>query len=151
MVEFRRSFFRQRPRGPGYKWYHVFYQWFFDVHGNSFLFWAIVGGFVTVFPTLYIPVINHKVFKHTGISWEWGIVIVEAILFFVGCEFWKWLKRVWFRRQAAKAPKDEVALDRRSGSESVERDMEKMGSAGLGSQMAEIADERVHEKVAGSQ
>ncbi|OAF60268.1 hypothetical protein VC83_02761 [Pseudogymnoascus destructans] len=28
------------------------------------------AGFITVFPVLYIPVINHVVFKHTGISWN---------------------------------------------------------------------------------
>merc|ERR1712098_716632 len=55
-----------------------------------------------IFPTLYIPVINHKAFKHTGISWEWGIVFIEAILFFAGVEAWKWAKRVYFRRQERK-------------------------------------------------
>jgi Na+-exporting ATPase len=60
-------------------------------------------GFVLAFPILYIPVINHKVFKHSSISWEWGIVFVETVLFFLGIEFWKWCKRVYFRRQARKA------------------------------------------------
>lgn len=41
-------------------------------------------------------------FKHTGISWEWGIVFIEAFLFFLGVETWKWGKRVFFRRRAAK-------------------------------------------------
>ena len=49
-----------------------------------------------------IPVINHKVFKHTGISWEWGIVFIAAGLFFAGVEAWKWGKRVYFRRAASK-------------------------------------------------
>lgn len=102
MVNFRRSFFRQKPRTEKYRWYHVFYQWWIDSRGNPFLFWAVVAGFVTIFPTLYIPVINHKVFKHTGITWEWGIVVVESMLFFTGCEAWKWAKRVFFRRRAAK-------------------------------------------------
>ena len=57
-----------------------------DVWANQFLFWAIVVGFVTIFPVLYIPVINHVVFKHTGISWEWIIVFVETALFFAGVE-----------------------------------------------------------------
>jgi len=70
-----------------------------DVWHNQFLFWAIIAGFVTIFPTLYIPVLNHVVFKHTGISWEWGIVFVEATLFFAGVEAWKWGKRVYFRKQ----------------------------------------------------
>lgn len=102
MVNFRRSFFRQKPRGENYRWYHVFYQWWEDSRGNPFLFWAVIAGFVTIFPTLYIPVINHAVFKHEGITWEWSVVVVESILFFAGCESWKWAKRIFFRRQDAK-------------------------------------------------
>ncbi|KAK1753723.1 sodium transport ATPase [Echria macrotheca] len=97
LVDVRRSFFRMQP---GSKLY--FTQWMHDVWRNKFLFWAIVGGFVTLFPTLYIPVINHKVFKHTGISWEWGIVFIAAGLFFAGVEAWKWAKRVYFRHVATK-------------------------------------------------
>merc|ERR1712000_745789 len=78
MLDMRRSFFRMQPGSKRY-----FTQWMVDVWRNQFLFWAIIAGFVTIFPTLYIPVINHDVFKHTGISWEWGIVFVEALLFFL--------------------------------------------------------------------
>lgn len=97
MVDMRRSFFRMQP---GSKLY--FTQWMHDVWRNKFLFWAIMFGFLTLFPTLYIPVINHDVFKHTGISWEWSIVFIAAFLFFSGVECWKFLKRVYFRRQARK-------------------------------------------------
>ncbi|KAF3221472.1 Na+ ATPase [Orbilia oligospora] len=97
MVDMRRSFFRMQPGSTRY-----FTQWAIDVWRNKFLFWAIIAGFVTIFPTLYIPVINHKVFKHEGITWEWGIVMVAAVLFFLGIESWKWAKRVYFRRTAKK-------------------------------------------------
>ncbi|CZR65832.1 probable ENA5-Plasma membrane P-type ATPase involved in Na+ and Li+ efflux [Phialocephala subalpina] len=97
MVNMRRSFFRMKPGSKRY-----FTQWAIDVWRNKFLFWAIIAGFATVFPTLYIPVINHIVFKHEGISWEWGIVFIESILFFVGVEAWKFGKRVFFRRMARK-------------------------------------------------
>ncbi|KAK3303016.1 uncharacterized protein B0T15DRAFT_261333 [Chaetomium strumarium] len=97
LVDMRRSFFRMQPGSKKY-----LTQWFHDVWRNKFLFWAIVFGFVTLFPTLYIPVINHAVFKHTGISWEWGIVFIAAFLFFLGVELWKWGKRVFFRRRARK-------------------------------------------------
>lgn len=36
---------------------------------NKFLFWAVVAGFITIFPVLYIPGLNDFAFKHTGISW----------------------------------------------------------------------------------
>lgn len=73
--------------------------WAHDVWQNKFLFWAIFIGFVTIFPTMYIPVLNHVVFKHTGITWEWGIVFVETFIFFIGVEGWKWGKRRYFRAQ----------------------------------------------------
>ncbi|KAL7649225.1 P-type ATPase [Aspergillus niger] len=98
MVDMRRSFFRMQPNSKRY-----FTQWMYDVWRNKFLFWAILAGFVLVFPVLYIPVINHDVFKHTGISWEWGIVGVETALFFLGVESWKWAKRIYFRK-SKKAP-----------------------------------------------
>lgn len=97
MVDMRRSFFRMQPGSRRY-----FTQWIYDIWRNKFLFWAIMAGFLTIFPTLYIPVINHVVFKHHGISWEWGVVFVEAALFFMGVEAWKWAKRVYLRRKAIK-------------------------------------------------
>lgn len=101
MINLRRSFFRMQPDSKRY-----FTQWMFDVWSNRFLFWGIMAGFVLAFPVLYIPVINHTVFKHSSISWEWGIVFVETVLFFLGIETWKWCKRVYFRRQAHKAEKE---------------------------------------------
>jgi Na+-exporting ATPase len=95
MVHMRRSFFRMHPGSK-----HYFTQWALDIWRNKFLFWSIISGFITIFPTLYIPTVNHVVFKHEGISWEWGIVFVEALLFFAGVEAWKFAKRVFFRRRA---------------------------------------------------
>ncbi|KAH2265337.1 hypothetical protein KXW26_004658 [Aspergillus fumigatus] len=97
MIDMRRSFFRMQPNSKRY-----FTQWMFDVWRNKFLFSGIMIGFVTTFPILYIPVINDVVFKHVGISWEWGVVFVEAILFFAGCEAWKWCKRIYFRHTSQK-------------------------------------------------
>jgi P-type Na+/K+ transporter len=97
VVDMRRSFFRMQPHSTKY-----FTQWARDVWRNRFLFWSVIAGFVTIFPTLYIPVINHDVFKHTGISWEWGVVFVEVVAFFAGVEAWKGAKRVYFRRRARR-------------------------------------------------
>ncbi|KAH0562425.1 hypothetical protein GP486_002885 [Trichoglossum hirsutum] len=93
MVDMRRSFFRMQPGSKRY-----FTQWIYDVWRNQFLFWSIIAGFVTIFPTLYIPVVNRAVFKHEGISWEWSIVFTEALLFILGVEAWKWCKRIYLRR-----------------------------------------------------
>ena len=78
------------------------FQWVSDVWSNKFLFFAILTGFITLFPILYIPVINTTVFKHTGLTWEWAIVFIESVLFFAGVETYKFGKRAIFRRQAAK-------------------------------------------------
>ena len=107
MVNLRRSFFRMQPDSKRY-----FTQWMHDVWRNQFLFWGIMAGFVLAFPILYIPVINLSVFKHTAISWEWGIVFVETVLFFLGIETWKWCKRVYFRRQAHKAKREDERVPR---------------------------------------
>lgn len=107
MLDMRRSFFAMQPGSP-----HVWTQWVRDVWRNRFLFWSIMAGFVTIFPVIYIPVINHDVFVHTGISWEWGIVFVATGLFFVGVEGWKWAKRVYFRRAEGVADDDD--LERRA-------------------------------------
>ena len=106
VVNMRRSFFRMQPKSKRY-----FTQWAIDVWRNKFLFWAIIAGFVTIFPTLYIPVINRVVFKHTGISWEWGIVFTAAFIFFLGAEAWKWAKRIFFRRRARKVTGGEAKVD----------------------------------------
>lgn len=97
LINFRRSFFRMQPKSKKY-----FTQWMIDVWRNKFLFWSVMFGYVSIFVILYTPVINHSVFKHTGITWEWGIVIVEAVLFFGGIETWKWAKRVFYRRRSKK-------------------------------------------------
>merc|ERR1712098_590736 len=109
MVNMRRSFFRMQPKSRKY-----FTQWIYDVWRNPFLFWAVIAGFVTIFPVLYIPVLNHDVFKHTGISWEWGIVFVEATLFFAGIEAWKWAKRIFFRKRARKMGQTSDDLEKRA-------------------------------------
>lgn len=105
MVHMRRSFFRMEPKPK-----HPATTWMKHAWRNPFLFWSIFAGFVTVFPIIYIPVVNDKVFKHAPISWEWGIVFIEGALFFGGVEAWKWLKRIYYRRWADKALNPELEL-----------------------------------------
>ncbi|KAF2827393.1 potassium/sodium eff [Ophiobolus disseminans] len=111
MIDRRRSFFRMQPDSTRY-----FTQWAIDIWRNQFLFWAVVAGFVTLFPLIYIPTLNTVVFKHAPIDWEWGIVFVASGLFFAGVEAWKWGKRVYYRRkkgsQVGKVNKDVDIEDR---------------------------------------
>jgi Na+-exporting ATPase len=94
MLDMRRSFFRMQPGSKKY-----FTQWISDVWRNKFLFFSIMGGFVTIFPVLYIPVINTVVFRHRGISWEWGVVFIATFLFFLGVEAWKFAKRQYLKKK----------------------------------------------------
>lgn len=112
MVNTRRSFFRMQPGSKRY-----LTQWIVDVWRNKFLFWSVIAGFVTIFPTIYIPVINHDVFKQAPISWEWGIVFVEAAIFLLGCEAWKWAKRIFLRRRATRMGYTPADLERLAFSE----------------------------------
>ena len=66
---------------------------FKTIRRNQFLFWAVVAGFVLVFPIVYLPKINKLVFKHMGITWEWGIVAACFLAYVALVEAWKALKR----------------------------------------------------------
>ncbi|KAK3502367.1 hypothetical protein B0T13DRAFT_167220 [Neurospora crassa] len=83
----RRSMFRLDP--DNHKKFAVFH----DLWSNKFLFWAVLIGLISVFPTVYIPGLNRNVFKHTHISWEWGVIIGMSIVYVVGIECWKAVKR----------------------------------------------------------
>ncbi|KAB5554964.1 hypothetical protein GE09DRAFT_1000208 [Coniochaeta sp. 2T2.1] len=83
----RRSMFRLNPDSDSR------FPFFQDVYENKFLFWAVVIGAVSVFPAVYIPVLNTNVFKHVGISWEWGLVFGMTIVYVLGVEAWKFTKR----------------------------------------------------------
>ncbi|EEP75745.1 potassium/sodium efflux P-type ATPase [Uncinocarpus reesii 1704] len=95
---FRNSMFNLDPlrdhsddRIPSFPFFH-------DVWENQFLFWAVVVGALSVFPAVYIPGLNTKVFKHQGITWEWGLAFGSVFVFVLGVEAWKMVKRStgWF-------------------------------------------------------
>lgn len=90
---FERSLFRLNPNEPlGLR------NIFRNIYANKFLFWAIVIAFFSVFPVIYIPVLNETVFKHSAIGWEWSVVISGLIVFLFGVEIWKFMKRKLIRR-----------------------------------------------------
>ena len=99
----RRSLFRLDPYGTRP------FPLFHDVYENKFLFWAVVIGALSVFPAVYIPGLNRKVFKHTGISWEWGLAFGGLIVFVMGVEAWKAIKRHWrlFEEDGEERDEDE--------------------------------------------
>ncbi|PHH88800.1 hypothetical protein CDD83_7037 [Cordyceps sp. RAO-2017] len=66
---------------------------FRDLYANRFLFWSVILGGLSVFPVVYIPFLNTKFFKHTGISWEWALAVGFTVVFVAGIELWKLCKR----------------------------------------------------------
>ncbi|GAA6010971.1 hypothetical protein JCM11491_005889 [Sporobolomyces phaffii] len=103
VMDLRRSYFHMRPEST-----HKWTGWARQTWANQLLFWSVVGGFLSVFPVVYIPVINYDVFKHNPISWEWAVAFIATGLFIVLAEGWKLCKRVYYRRRARLHPDDEA-------------------------------------------
>lgn len=85
---FTRSLFNMHPeayRGP--------FSVFRTVWQNKFLFGAQTAGFIIVFPVVYLPFVDHEVFKHGGIGWEWGLVAGSVVVYVAIVEMWKAIKR----------------------------------------------------------
>lgn len=97
---------RQETSNPWWK------QTAIDLWSNQFLFWSIIIGFISVFPVVYIPVINTRVFLHKPIGYEWGVAIGFSLAFLVGCETWKWCKRIYFRFRVKKNINPEYELEK---------------------------------------
>ena len=72
---------------------------------NRFLFWAVIAGLLTPFPIVYIPGLNRIVFRHEGLTWEWGLVVGSAVVFVAWVESWKAVKRA--RKLRTKAGRNE--------------------------------------------
>ncbi|KAM5354309.1 hypothetical protein ACJ41O_000959 [Fusarium nematophilum] len=83
----RRSMFRLNPEDDSK------FPVFKDIYSNRFLFFSVIIGGLSVFPVVYIPYLNHKFFKHTGITWEWALAVGFTFVFVAGIELWKMVKR----------------------------------------------------------
>jgi len=68
---------------------------FKTIYHNKFLFWSVIAGFLITFPLIYIPVFNTEVFKHRGLTWEWGVVAGGVVLYIALIESWKAVKRAF--------------------------------------------------------
>ncbi|KAI5304495.1 Na+ ATPase [Ascosphaera pollenicola] len=90
------------------------FPFFHDIYENKFLFYAVMIGGVSVFPAIYIPGLNTKIFKHRGIGWEWGLVIAGLVIFILDVEAWKFTKRRtgWFDDETHSTGETRLALKR---------------------------------------
>lgn len=89
----RRSMFRLNPHSTAR--FPLFSSLYTD---NRFLFYAVALGSLVVFPCIYIPGFNDKVFKQRPITWEWALSAGAVVVFVAGMETWKMVKRSfrWF-------------------------------------------------------
>ncbi|KAK9754275.1 hypothetical protein K7432_017898, partial [Basidiobolus ranarum] len=46
--------------------------------------------------------LNTSVFRHKGITWEWGLVVADALVFILVSELYKWTKRHCMESTEAK-------------------------------------------------
>ncbi|KAG0326577.1 Na+ ATPase [Podila humilis] len=60
---------------------------------NKMLWLSIIVGVILCFPVIYIPGLNHNVFKHSAIGKEWGLVAASLVLFIGFAELYKFIKR----------------------------------------------------------
>ena len=83
------------------------FQFIADIWENQFLFWSVIIGALSVFPAVYIPVLNTSVFKHAPITWEWAPAVICVFVFVSGMELWKFIKRAtgWFKEEETEGMK----------------------------------------------
>ncbi|EEP75411.1 potassium/sodium efflux P-type ATPase [Uncinocarpus reesii 1704] len=88
---FTRSLFNMNPTGNKGGVFSVFP----TIWRNRFLFCAVGAGFFIAFPLVYLPTVNRLVFKHLGITWEWGVVAACVAVYIMLIESWKAVKRAF--------------------------------------------------------
>lgn len=85
-------------------------QWMYDLWGNQFLFWSVIAGFITIIPTIYIPVINDYVFLQMGMTTGWAWSFLCTMLFLSMAELWKFCKRCYFKDEKAHNPEEDLEV-----------------------------------------
>ncbi|KAF2867036.1 hypothetical protein BDV95DRAFT_611312 [Massariosphaeria phaeospora] len=60
-----------------------------DLYANKFHFCAVALSALVVFPCVYIPGFNDKVFQMKLITWEWALAVGAVFIFVAGMEAWK--------------------------------------------------------------
>jgi hypothetical protein len=63
-------------------------------------------------------VINHRVFQLDGLTWQWGLVIGQVVIYFVAAELYKLAKRkFYYRRERMTKAGIMNELEKRGGQE----------------------------------
>lgn len=86
---------------------------------NKVLLWSVVLLLLSIFPVIYIPVINDKVFLLFDIKWEWGMVFASALFFLAVTKIYKFFRRLSDRRRQSASPSKDALEQARSGDEAL--------------------------------
>ncbi|KAI9275801.1 potassium/sodium efflux P-type ATPase [Phascolomyces articulosus] len=76
---------------------------------NPYLLWSSLGCLCLMFIALYVPTLDTVVFKHKGITWEWGMVAASCLLYMAITEIYKYIKRIFHRKRVARRELEEKA------------------------------------------
>jgi len=69
----------------------------------------------TFFSILYIPEVNHRVFQVDGLTWHWGLVFGQLVLYLVLAELYKLAKREYIRRKVVPLDNPASRYEKRTG------------------------------------
>ena len=59
-----------------------------------------LANLLTRFRIIYVPEVNHRVFQVDGLTWHWGLVFGQLILYLALAELYKLAKRECIRRKS---------------------------------------------------
>lgn len=103
VIHMRKSLFNMHPNSG-----RPLTQWMYDLWENQFLFWSVIAGFITLIPTIYIPVINDYVFLQHGMTTGWAWSFLCTMFYLAMAELWKFCKRCYFKNEKAHNPEDDL-------------------------------------------
>lgn len=96
----------------------VFQMNFFD---NKTLLVSALVLILSVFPVIYIPVINEEVFLLASLGWEWGMIFASIFVYMAFAEGYKFVRRYYARRQNNKRLAMITTMDNRFINEQAEK------------------------------
>lgn len=64
---------------------------------------------------LYVPEVNHRVFQVDGLTWHWGLVFGQIVLYLVFAESYKLARRWYIRRNSVPRDNPATRYEKRTG------------------------------------
>ncbi|KAF9022152.1 potassium/sodium eff [Hymenopellis radicata] len=75
---------------------------------NRLLLWSTGCLALSVFPIIYIPAINDRVFQVDGLTWHWALVFGQLVVYVVAVEMYKLIRRSFARNNARRVSDTEM-------------------------------------------